>query len=365
MVKPKTSIILVTALLFLSSVALAQDSGLDDVPEEPETELGEGVLAYNFVMRGLPASDGEEVDVERSFEVDADDNDSFSISQEEAVQTALDELGSSEWELEEAERSEGLYELTFVRGESEAEVSVDGSTGTIVELDAEVEYEPLEEPSAVLSGFVQFSNDRFELDTDIEVNEEENRAQFEVEIEEDGDMGSDVVTRESIREFEDAEPGEYTGVLEVIRADEVVHTEEQEFTVPSPEENDSESEDGETEDSNETEEESEDEEQSLGLEEMSRQQLVDEIRDLREEVERLRNQASDRGPEEPPTPGDDSEENEENESDEDESEDEDTEDSESEESEDSNESEGPPTGAPGNSENRPGFVNRMLSGLFG
>ena len=362
MVKSKTSIVLVTALLLLSSVALAQNSGLDDVPEEPESELGEGVLAYNFVMRGLPASNGDEVDVERSFEVEADENESFSVSQEEAVQTALDELGSSEWELDEAERSEGLYELTFVRGESEAEVSVDGSTGTIVEFEAEVEYEPLEESSAVLSGFVEFSNDRFELDTAIDVNEEDNTAQFEVEIEEDGDLGSDVVTRRSIREFEDAEPGEYTGVLEVIRDDEVVHTERQDFRVPGPVENDSESEDGESEDSNETEEESEDEEQPQGLEEMSRQQLVDEIRDLREEVERLRNQASDRGPETPPTPGDDSEENE---SDEDESENEDTEDSESEESEDSNESQGPPSGTPGNSENRPGFVNRMLSGLFG
>ena len=362
MVKSKTSLILVTALLLLSSAAVAQTT--DDSNSSQESDLGEGVLAYNFVMRGLPASDGEEVDVERSFEVEADENENenFSVSQDEAVQTALDELGSSEWELDEAEQSEGLYELTFVRGESEAEVSVDGSTGTIVEFDAEVEYEPLEEASAVLSGFVEFSNDRFELDTDIEVNEEDNTARFEVEIEEDGDLGSDVVTRRSIREFEDAEPGQYTGVLEVVRDDEVVHTERQEFRVPGPVENDSESE---NEDSNEDENESvEAEDESQGLEEMSRQELIDEIRDLREEVERLRNQASDRGPETPPTPGDDSEENESDE-DEDEQESEDTDDSESEESEDSNESEGPPSGAPGNSENRPGFVNRMLSGLFG
>ena len=205
MVKYKTTLILVTALLLLSSAALAQDlSTDDDVPEEPETDLGEGVLAYNFVMRGLPASSGEEVDVERSFEVEADENENFSISQEEAVQAALDELGSSEWELDEAEQSEGLYELTFVRGDSEAEVVVDGSTGTIVEFEAEVEYEPREEASAVLSGFVQFSSDRFELDTDIDVNEEENTAQFEVEIEEEGDLGADVITRQSIRDFEDA-----------------------------------------------------------------------------------------------------------------------------------------------------------------
>lgn len=354
MVKSKTSIVLVTALLLLSSVAVAQSS--DNPDNSQESDLGEGVLAYNFVMRGLPASNGEEVDVERSFELEADENENFSISQEEAVQNALDELGSSEWDLDEAERSEGLYELTFVRGESEAEVYVDGSTGRIVEFEAEVEYEPLDEASAVLSGFVQFSNDRFRLDTDIEVNEEDNEARFEVEIEEDDEAGSDVVTRRSIREFEDAEPGQYTGVLEVVRDDEVVHTERQEFRVPGPVENDSET------------EESEDE--SEALEEMSRDELIEEIRDLREQVQSLREQVSDRGPEErpaPETPGEDEEESEDEETEESEDEEsEDVDDSESEES-DSNESEsqGRPEEAPGNSENRPGFVNRMLSGLFG
>ena len=349
MVKPKTSLVLVTALLLLSSAALAQDfSTDDDIPDQPQSDLGEGLLAYNFVMRGLPASDGEEVNVERSFELEADEDESFSISQEEAVQTALDELGSSEWDLDEAEQSEGLYELEFVRGESEAEVSVDGSTGRIVEFEAEIEYEPLDESSAVLSGFIQFSNDRFELDTDIDINEEENEAYFEVEIEERDELGAEVVTRRSIREFEDAEPGQYTGVLEVTRDDEVVHTERQEFRVPGPVESDLDE---------ETEDESED------LEELSREELIEEVRSLREQIQSLQNRMDSRTPETPEdrpegieTPEDESSEEESEES-----EDEEESENETEESEQS----GPPTEAPGNSENRPGFVNRMLSGIFG
>lgn len=342
MVKPR--LVLIAALLLISSAAVAQTS--DTSGETPETELGEGVLAHNFVMRGLPASNGEEVDVERSFEVETDEDESFSISQEEAIETALNELGSSEWDLDEAERSEGLYELEFVRGESEAEVYVDGSTGRIVEFEAEIEYEPLDESSAVLSGFIQFSSDRFEVDTDIDVNEDSNEAYVEIEIEESSDAGSDVVTRRSIREFEDAEPGEYTGILEVIRDDEVVHSERQRFQVPGPVE-------GEETESGDSEEDSE------GLEEMSREELVNEVRDLRAQVERLRQQVSegvDRPqPDTPAEPDEDV-------ADRDSTEENEQEADESVDSEETEEADVDQT--PGNSENRPGFVNRMLSGLF-
>ena len=351
MVKPQLA--LVTALLLLASGAAAQGQ----VQPTTNTVLGEDILSYNFVMRGLPGSSQEEVEADRSFEREADSDESFNLSEDDALEVAREELGSSEWTLEDSEQSEGLYEFSFVRGESEAEVSVDGSSGRIVEFEAEVEWEPEnEEPSAVLSGFIQFSRQGYEVDTDIEVDEENSEALFEVEIEQDEEDGAEVITREEIREFEDAAPGSYTGTLEVVREDEVVHTEEQEFTVPGPVENESDDEESE-----ETEEDEESEGQ--GLEEMSREELIQEIRDLREQVESLRDEASnsqqDRSDQAEPDSETEEPENE-TESEEQESGEDDGE----EDSQNESESSGP-EGTPGNSENRPGFVNRMLSGLFG
>jgi len=378
MVKHYTSLILVTALLLLSSAVIAQSSG--NPGNSMEADLDDGVLAYNFVMQGLPASNEEEVDVERSFENEADENESFSISEQEAVQTALEELGSRKWDLGDAEQSEGLYELTFARGESEAEVSVDGSTGRIVEFEAEVEYEPQEESSAVLSGFVRFANSRYNADTDIEVDEESNEAFFEVEIEEEGDVGADVINRQDIREVEDAEPGEYTGTLEVTRDGEVVHTEKQDFRVPGPvsEEDSEEDEDTESEETEETEDEGvevedeeasdteETEESSEGLEGMSRDELVGEVRSLRAEVSRLESELEDSRDERDETG---SEEESESDSVEDDFETEDEEENSTERQNDSDESSiqedsDETTASPGSSENRPGFVNRLLSGLM-
>ena len=372
MAKHYTSLILVTALLLLSSAVIAQSSG--NPGNSMEADLDDGVLAYNFVMQGLPASNEEEVDVERSFENEADENESFSISEQEAVQTALEELGSRKWDLDEAEQSEGLYELTFARGESEAEVSVDGSTGRIVDFEAEVEYEPQEESSAVLSGFVRFANSRYNADTDIEVDEESNEAFFEVEIEEEGDVGADVINRQDIREVEDAEPGEYTGTLEVTRDGEVVHTEKQDFRVPGPvsEEDSEEEETEETEDEveevddEEASDTEETEESSEGLEGMSRDELVGEVRSLRAEVSRLESELEDSRDERDETG---SEEESESDSVEDDFETEDEEENSTERQNDSDESSiqedsDETTASPGSSENRPGFVNRLLSGLM-
>lgn len=321
--------------------------------QQSESDLGEGVIAYNFIMRGLPASDGEEVKLERTFEAEESSNQSFLISQEEAIGIAIDELGSSEWELDEAEQDDGLHELEFTRGDSEAELEIDGSTGTITEFEAEVEYEPQDEASAVLSGFIQFSNDRYEVDTDIEVNEETNEAYFEAEIEEENDAGATVVSRESIEEFEDAEPGKYTGTLEVIRNNQVVHTEKQEFNVPGPRSNTSE-------ESEETHEE---------LEEMSRDDLIEEVRALRAQVESLKDQLSQTqseetssNPEQDQANETDEETNEDTEELGEEQDSEDLEDS-TEQSDDEDDIQEPET--PGQSDNRPGFVDRMLSGLIG
>ena len=402
----KPQLVLVTALLLLTSGVAAQEQALN---QTQDNVLGDDVIASNFVMRGLPGSSQEEVEADRSFEQEEDGDESFNLTEDEAVEIAREELGSSEWNLEDSERSEGLYEFEFVRGESEAEVSVDGSSGRIVEFEAEVEWEPEnEEPSAVLSGFIQFSREGYEVDTDIEVDEENSEASFEVEIEQD-EVGAEVINREEIREFEDAAPGSYTGRLEVVRDDEVVHREEQEFRVPGPTENESDEEESEDDDSEESEESEE------SLENMSREELIEEVRSLREQVQSLQNRIDSGRPESPgnrpdgidnpedESEDDDSEESEESEESENETEDEEneTEETESEDetetdSDDSEESEesenetedeeneteetesenetetdsddseesGPPTGAPGNSDQRPGFVNRMLSGIF-
>ena len=350
----KPQLVLVTALLLLTSGAAAQEQA----PNQTQNSvLGEDVLSYNFVMRGLPGSSQEEVEADRSFEQEEDGDESFNLSEDEALEIAREELGSSEWNLEDSEQSEGLYEFEFVREESEAEVSVDGSSGRIVEFEAEIEWEPEnEEPSAVLSGFIQFSREGYEVDTDIEVDEENSEASFEVEIEQEDELGAEVINREEIREFEDAAPGTYTGTLEVVRDDEVVHTEEQDFRVPGPVENES--------------EEEEDSEESL--ENMSRDELIEEVRSLREQVQSLQNRIDAGRPESPgnrpdgiDTPEEESDEDDSEES-ENETEDEEneTEESESENETDDSESSGPPTGAPGNSDQRPGFVNRMLSGIF-
>ncbi|MFO7793804.1 MAG: hypothetical protein R6V35_02400 [Candidatus Nanohaloarchaea archaeon] len=356
MVKPQ--LVLITALLLLTSGVAAQEQAPN---QSEDSVLGEDVIASNFVMRGLPGSSQEEVEADRSFEREADSDESYNLSEDEALEVARDELGSSEWNLEDSERSEGLYEFSFVRGESEAEVSVDGSSGRIVEFEAEIEWEPEnEEPSAVLSGFIQFSREGYEVDTDIDVDEENNEALFEVEIEQDDEVGAEVITREEIREFEDAAPGNYTGRLEVVRDDEVVHTEEQEFRVPGPVENESEDEESEDDESEDESEES--------LEDMSREDLIEEVRSLREQVQSLQNRNDSDNSEAPgnrpdgiETPEDSDEESEDDSED---SENE-TEETESENESEDSESSGPPTEAPGNSDQRPGFVNRMLSGIFG
>lgn len=364
----KSQLILVTALLLLTSGVVAQQADTEIQQETSTGELGENIIASNFVMRGVPGSNQEEVEADRSFETEADSDESYNLTEDEALERAREELGSSEWDLEDSEQSEGLYEFEFARGESEAEVSVDGSSGRIVEFEAEVEWEPEnDEPSAVLTGFIQFSREGYEVDTDTNVDEENREALFEVEIEQQDEIGGEVINQRKIREFEDAEPGEYTGTVEVIRDDEVVFSDQQEFRVPGPEENESEgpeneeSEESEEDESeeNETEEETEDESEE-SLEEMSREELIEEVRSLREQIETLRegsDSENSQNPETPRGPPEDSPEDEESEQDEENE----TEESEDEEQSDENQR---PTEAPGNSDQRPSFVNRMLSGIF-
>lgn len=364
----KSQLILITALLLLTSGVVAQQADTEIQQETTTSELGENVIASNFVMRGVPGSNQEEVEADRSFETEADSDESYNLTEEEALETAREELGSSEWDLEDSEQSEGLYEFEFARGESEAEVSVDGSSGRIVEFEAEVEWEPEnDEPSAVMTGFIQFSREGYEVDTDTDVDEENREALFEVEIEQQDEIGAEVINQRQIREFEEAEPGEYTGTVQVIRDDEVVFSDQQQFRVPGPEENESEGpenevpEETEEDESEENETEEETEEESQTLEEMSRDELIEEVRSLREQIETLREESDSENSQRPETPQGPPEDTPPNSGEEPDSEESETDEPEDEEQ--SNESQRP-TEAPGNSDQRPGFVNRMLSGIF-
>lgn len=338
MVKQVTRIGLVAVLLFLSIGLVAAQA-----EERPSSNMGEDVLSHNFVMQGLPgdtsieeSSNAEEIEFERSFEREASENEGFEINQEQALENALEELGSSEWQLVESERSSGLYEFSFERDESEAEVSVDGFTGEVVELDAEIEWEPgNREPSVSLTGFIQFSRLGYEVDSDTDVNEDERTVTFELEIEQDEVSESESLNRQPVREVEDVEPGRYNAVVEVVRDDEVVYTENDQIVVPGD---------------SETEEEEESREQE-SLEEASREELIEEIKSLREQVRDLQNRIDSNRPETDV------------EQDRDEATEEVEEVEDVEEATEGSESEEVET--PGRSDSRPGFVNNLLSGIFG
>lgn len=349
--------VIMSAFLMLTGTALAQNttnSTNSNLPSnntsENSSQLGDGVISYNFNIQGLPAeasnSDDQEVDAEREFEADPDENENFTISEDEAERSALEALGSEEWNLDSSEKSDGLYVFEYQRGESEAEVEIDGSTGEVTSLEGEVEYEPEEsrdDPVIRLSGFIEFNTGGYEVD--IESEEENSNADFTVRIEEPEESATQAVTRTSVEEDLEAESGRHTVNLEVVRDGETVLQRTKEVTVPESQE-----------DSESSEEDNQRFEQDP--ENMTREELIEEVKDLREQVldlsESMNRPDEDsnqrQGPPEdvPGQPGEDEEENE----------------SESNESEERGQ--GPPTDTPGQgSDNRPGFVNNLLNGIFG
>lgn len=370
--KPKTThlTVILSAVLLMSGVALAQNSSdntteanstLNDT-EDIESKLGSGVISYNFVTKGLPAQAAEEaeetgeVEAERDFEIEPDSDTNFSISESEAQDIAVKELGSNEWDLTSSDRSsDGVYEFEFSAGESEAEVDVDGSTGKVTRLEGEVEYEPEESEkrdSAVVSltGFIQFEDSGYELE--VESEEEDSTVTYTVTIEEsEEDVSSQQITKRSISEQVDVEEGTYDVDLVVVRDGERVIQQNRKVEVPGTggvEEEDSQYEES--------------------PENMTREELVEEVKDLRERIVELTGDKSDsedkqgeQGPPEdiPANPG----QGEDNEESEEANETEESNETEENETEDS--SQGPPSEAPGNSDRRPGFVNNILSGLFG
>lgn len=325
--------------VFMAVIALS-GLGASQSLNTAQNDLGDDVQAYSFAMTGLPSPAYEgEVDAEKEIEVEPDDIESFNISQEKAVETALEELGSEEWNLTSAEKDEGLYSLEFTAGESEAEVEVDGSTGNVVSLEGEVEYEPRDEATVQLKGFIRFEDVGKEVE--VESESEDGKVDFTVTIKSENSSNQ----MRSIREVEEVDPGDQTASLEVVRDGDVVYSDEKQFNIP------------------ETEEDSEEEQEQERLQNMTREQLIEEVQELRTEVEQLKERVSDREQEREGPPEDIGNKPEPEPEPEDEAENE-TGEEDSSESDEENETGQGPQEAPG-ADNRPGFVNNLLGGLFG
>lgn len=354
--------VILSVFVLMTGAVVAQNSSDNETDvnstlndqDKVQNKLGEGVRSYNFVTKGLPAQASEEaeetgsVDAEKEFEREPDSNSNFSISESEAQELAIDELGSSEWNLTESDKSsEGVYEFSFEAGESEAEVNVDGSSGEITKLKGEIEYEPEESekrdsPVISLTGFIEFNNGGYEVE--VESEEEENTVTYTVTIKESEGAATQAITREKISEQVEAEGGTYNVNLNVVRDGETVMEETRKVEVP------------------ETGEEEKEDDSSQDLENMTREELIEEVKDLREQVRELRSNGDNedsngrQGPPEnvPAQNGND-----------DNSEDSSEVENESSEAENESSEESPSeTPGQGNS-NRPGFVNNILRGIFG
>lgn len=248
-----------------------------------------------------------------------------------------DEFSSNNTSEDVSQLGDGVRAYNFNMQGLPAQAALEGPANSADQGD-DSEAERTEEPVVRLSGFVEFNTGGYEVD--VETEEENNTVDFTVTIEEPEGAATQAITRVPVEENFEAEPGNYTANLEVVRDDETVLERTEEVNVPESNE--------------EADEDSERFEQDP--ENMTREELIEEVRDLRERIMDLTGEAEDeserQGPPEevPANPG---------------QEDEDS--NESEESESENESqEGPPSETPGQgSDNRPGFVNRMLSGIFG
>lgn len=251
-----------------------------------------------------------------------------------------DEFSSNNTSEDVSQLGDGVREYNFNIQGLPAQAALEGPVNSADQED-DSEAERTEEPVVRLSGFVEFNTGGYEVD--VETEEENNTVDFTVTIEEPEESATQAITRAPVEENFEAEPGNYTANLEVVRNDETVLERTEEVNVPESNE--------------EAEEDSERFEQDP--ENMTREELIEEVRDLRERVSELTEDAEESGEERegppediPANPG---------------QEDEDEESNESEESESENESqEGPPSDTPGQgNSNRPGFVNNLLRGIFG
>ncbi len=102
-----------------------------------------GTVDIEADERGVSISvESENGERSREIERDPDDDDAITVSQPTALSTARAALSGApdSWTVVtlSVDRSDGLYEFEFTRSDGEAEVSVDGSSGTVVELEEEL-----------------------------------------------------------------------------------------------------------------------------------------------------------------------------------------------------------------------------------
>ncbi len=256
-----------------------------------------------------------------------------------------DNISSNDTDDSESRLGDGVRSYSFDIQGLPAGAALKGPSSSAEEDPSEVER--AEEPVVRLSGFVEFETGGYEVEVE---SEEENRTvDLTVAIEEPEEAATQQVTRLPVEENVEVEDGSHTVDLEVVRGNETVLERTKEVKVSSTEEDESQYE--------------------KSPENMTREELVEEVRDLREKLAELtgddesdsEDKQGEQGPPEdiPANPGQGEDEEDSEEANETEESDETA----GNETEDS--SEGPPSEAPGNSERRPGFVNNLLSGLFG
>lgn len=256
-----------------------------------------------------------------------------------------DNISSNDTDDSESRLGDGVRSYSFDIQGLPAGAALKGPSSSAEEDPSEVER--AEEPVVRLSGFVEFETGGYEVEVE---SEEENRTvDLTVAIEEPEEAATQQVTRVPVEENVEVEDGSYTVDLEVVRGNETVLERTKEVKVSSTEEDESQYE--------------------KSPENITREELVEEVRDLREKLAELtgddesdsEDKHGEQGPPEdiPANPGQGEDEEDSEEANKTEESDETA----GNETEDS--SEGPPSEAPGNSERRPGFVNNLLSGLFG
>jgi len=131
----------------------------------------------------VESEDGER---SREFERPGDGDANLTLNRSVALEAALEALSDANWTLDESstDADDGTYEFEFVRrgGDGEAEVTVDGSSGTVVGLEAEIE------DDGDAEGAESDRDEGEREDADESDSESEREDEAESERESDGDL---------------------------------------------------------------------------------------------------------------------------------------------------------------------------------
>ena len=127
--------------------SVSQEEALETAREQLEGEwkLNSSEKGETFEFYFLRNSSTAEIEITENDEVaeievhrEPDEDLSFTISEEEAVENAESELGK-EWNHSSTEKTaEGVYRLSFLRKDLGAEFDIDGSSGDILEKEVEL-----------------------------------------------------------------------------------------------------------------------------------------------------------------------------------------------------------------------------------